>query len=136
ERIIRAGRVVPSQLPGIKVERADVLPGGLAIMSAAFDELNIDVMHPGDGALRLGVLYDLLGRDAAHDKRDESVSLFMKRYHVDARQARRVREAALALLDEVLDSDDAERDRLVHALGWAADLHEIGLSIAHNTYHK
>jgi len=136
DRIIRAGRVVPEQLPGIKPERSDVLPGGLAIMSAIFDELGIDVMHTGDGALRLGVLYDLLGRDAAHDKRDESVRLFMKRYHVDAAQARRVREAALALFDSVLPAGAPERDEMALALGWAADLHEVGLSIAHNTYHK
>ena len=64
-----------------------MLPGGLAIMSALFDELGIEVMHTGDGALRLGVLYDLLGRDVEHDKRDESVRQFMKRYHVDANQA-------------------------------------------------
>ena len=82
DRIVRAGRVVPSELPGIKVERADALPGGLAIASALFDELGIEVMHTGDGALRLGVLYDLLGRDVEHDKRDESVRQFMKRYHV------------------------------------------------------
>jgi exopolyphosphatase/guanosine-5'-triphosphate,3'-diphosphate pyrophosphatase len=135
DRIIRSGRVIPSELPGIKVERADVLPGGLAIMSALFDELNIDVMHTGDGALRLGVLYDLLGRDDQHDKRDESVRLFMKRYHIDASQAGRVRRAALALFQE-LGIEDAERGELAHALGWAADLHEIGLSIAHNDYHK
>ncbi len=34
DRIIRSGRVIPSELPGIKIERSDVLPGGLAIMSA------------------------------------------------------------------------------------------------------
>jgi len=136
DRIIRSGRVIPSELPGIKLERADVLPGGLAIMSALFDELGIDVMYTGDGALRLGVLYDLLGRDDRHDKRDESVRQFMKRYHVDANQARRVREAALAFFDELMPQPDAEHDELRRALGWAADLHEVGLSIAHNTYHK
>jgi exopolyphosphatase/guanosine-5'-triphosphate,3'-diphosphate pyrophosphatase len=136
DRIIRSGRVIPSELPGIKVERADVLPGGLAIMSALFDELNIDVMHTGDGALRLGVLYDLLGRDDQHDKRDESVRQFMKRYHIDVNQAARVRRAALTLFKESGIQDDANRHELAHALGWAADLHEIGLSIAHNDYHK
>ncbi|MDQ8034381.1 exopolyphosphatase [Bordetella genomosp. 1] len=135
ERIIRSGRVVPSELPGIKLERADVLPGGLAIMSALFDELNIDTMHTGDGALRLGVLYDLLGRDDEHDKRIESVRQFMKRYHVDANQARRVRQTALALFDELMP-DAAERTELRNAIGWTADLHEVGLSIAHNAYHK
>lgn len=136
DRIIRSGRVIPSELPGIKLERADVLPGGLAIMSALFDELGIDVMHTGDGALRLGVLYDLLGRDDAHDKRDESVRLFMKRYHVDVNQARRVRQAALGFYDGLVTESTDESSDLRHALGWAADLHEVGLSIAHNTYHK
>lgn len=136
ERIIRSGRVVPEELPGIKLDRADVLPGGLAIMSALFDELNIETMQTGDGALRLGVLYDLLGRDDQHDKRNESVLQFMKRYHIDAHQARRVREAALAFFDSILSDDQEEHTDLRRALGWAADLHEIGLSIAHNDYHR
>ncbi|MNS81251.1 Exopolyphosphatase [compost metagenome] len=135
DRIVRSGRVIPSELPGIKIERSDVLPGGLAIMSALFDELGIDVMHTGDGALRLGVLYDLLGRDDEHDKRDESVRQFMKRYHVDVNQARRVRHAALTLFDAMFP-EGQERAELRPALGWAADLHEVGVSIAHNAYHK
>lgn len=136
ERIIRSGRVVPSELPGIKLERADVLPGGLAIMIALFDELGIDDMQTGDGALRLGVLYDLLGRDDQHDKRDESVQQFMKRYHIDANQARRVRQAALTFFDEVMPQGGDRTAELRHAVGWAADLHEVGLSIAHNGYHR
>lgn len=134
-RIIRSGRVIPSELPGIKLERADVLPGGLAIMSALFDELGIDQMHTGEGALRVGVLYDLLGRDAAQDTRDESVRQFMKRYHVDINQARRVRDAALTFFDSICPDSDNHID-LRHALGWAAELHEVGLSIAHNVYYK
>jgi exopolyphosphatase/guanosine-5'-triphosphate,3'-diphosphate pyrophosphatase len=136
DRIIRSGRVIPEELPGIKLERADVLPGGLAIMSALFDELNIDTMETGDGALRLGVLYDLLGRDDQHDKRDESVRQFMKRYHIDTIQAARVRQTALAFFDEVMSDDREGYAELRQALGWAADLHEVGLSIAHNGYHR
>lgn len=136
ERIVRAGRVVPEELPGIKLERLDVLPGGVAIMSAIFDELDIQTMQTGEGALRLGVLYDLLGRDDEHDKRDESVRQFVKRYHVDVTQATRVRHAALALFDRLGVADRPGATELRHALGWAADLHEVGISIAHNGYHK
>ena len=135
DRIVRAGRVVPEDLPGIKLERADVLPGGLAIMSAIFDELGIARMETGDGALRLGVLYDLLGRDDEHDKRFETVRQFIKRYHVDAAQAARVRTATLALFDPISDNMP-DRAHLRTALGWAADLHEVGISIAHNAYHR
>lgn len=135
DRIVRAGRVVPEDLPGIKLERADVLPGGLAIMSAIFDELGITRMDTGDGALRLGVLYDMLGRDDEHDKRDETVRQFGKRYHADAAQAARVRAITLALFDPISEHMPDRAD-LRTALGWAADLHEIGISIAHNTYHR
>src|SRR3546814_20913863 len=92
-------------------------------------------MHTGDGALRLGVLYDLLGRDAAHDKRDESVQQFMKRYHIEPNQAQRVRQAALSFFDSIYPADNGHTE-LRSALGWAADLHEVGLSIAHNAYPK
>jgi len=135
-RLIRSGRVVASELPGIKLERTDVLPGGLAIMNAIFDELGIEQMQVGEGALRVGVLYDLLGRDDANDdKRRQSVRLFMKRYHIDARQAGRVRHTALTLFDGLCPRTP-ENEALRLTLGWAADLHEIGLSIAHDDYHR
>jgi len=134
-KLIRSGRVVASDLPGIKVDRTDVLTGGLAIMSAFFDEMHVETMTTGDGALRLGVLVDLAGREEAHDRRDESVIAFMKRYHIDPRQAARVKRTALSLF-ESLFPDRGQQDVLKHTLSWAADLHEVGLSIAQAGYHK
>lgn len=135
QKLITTGRVVPEELPGIKLERAEVLPGGLAIMSAFFDEMGIETMHTGDGALRLGVLVDLAGRSDARDRRDETVKVFMKRYHVDSRQASRVRRTAERLYDSVFPKK-GPLDELRHALCWAADLHEVGMSISSNGYHK
>ena len=134
-KLIRSGRVIPNDLPGIKLDRADVLTGGLAIMSAFFDEMRVEHMKTGDGALRLGVLVDLAGREESHDRRDESVAAFMKRYHVDARQANRVKRTALSLF-ESLFPERSQQDELRHTLSWAADLHEVGLSIAQAGYHK
>ena len=135
QKLIRAGRVVPGDLPGIKVERADVLTGGLAIMSAFFDEFEVDFMQTGDGALRLGVLVDLAGREKASDRRDQSVRAFMKRYNVDVRQAARVKRCALTLFDSLFP-DRNPQDEVRHTLSWAADLHEVGMSIAQAGYHK
>ena len=135
DKIIKAGRAIPEDLPGMKVERVDVLPGGLAIMRAFFDELHVDRMQTGDGALRLGVLVDLAGREEAHDRRDESVKAFMRRYQIDAKQALRVKTIALNLFTTLLP-ERTEQDEVRHALSWAADLHEIGLSIAQAGYHK
>lgn len=136
DKLIRDGRVIMDELPGIKADRALVLAGGVAIMLAAFQELSIARMAPGEGALRVGVLYDLLGRDSHHDKRDETVKQFIQRHHVDARQAARVRRIALALFDQSGLADEPDGQELRRTLSWAADLHEIGLSIAHADYPK
>lgn len=135
QKLIEDGRVISSELPGIKPERAEVLPGGLAIMNAFFDEMGIQTMHTGDGALRLGVLVDLAGRSESQDRRDDTVRVFMKRYHVDSRQASRVRRTAQRLYDSLIPAPNAQ-DELRRALSWAADLHEVGMSIAQNGHHK
>src|SRR5690606_33874728 len=130
-KLVQDGKVIISELPGIKTDRAPVLAGGLAIMLAGFQELKIKQMLAGEGALRVGVLYDLLGRDSNHDKRTETVRLFTKRYDIDTSQAKRVRKQALAFMEQLdLPDDDDKRD-LELALGWASDLHEIGISVAH-----
>jgi len=135
QKLIKDGRVIASELPGIKLGRVDVLPGGLAIMHAFFEELGIESMLTGDGALRLGVLVDLAGREELKDHRDETVKTFMKRYHVDTRQAARVKRTALSLFDSIFP-DLPPNDELRRSLGWAASLHEAGMSISQAGYHK
>lgn len=136
QKLVRDGKVNINELPGLKPDRALVLAGGLAIMLAAFQQLGIRVMFAGEGALRGGVLYDLLGRESAHDKREETVNQFMRRYHVDTRQAERVKKVALQLFNQLQWPDNAQREELERSLRWASSLHEIGISIAHDDYHK
>ena len=134
--IIRAGSAADMKLVGLRTDRLPVFPGGIAIMSAIFSVLNIDRMTYSEGALRLGVLYDLLGRFHQHDMRDATVHHFMRRYQVDARQAERVEHAAIGLLGQLISIDSAEHESEVRFLRWAAALHEIGISIAHGGFHK
>jgi exopolyphosphatase/guanosine-5'-triphosphate,3'-diphosphate pyrophosphatase len=133
---IRAGSVERLTLEGIKPDRVPVLPGGLAILAAVLSELRIDRMTPASGAMREGLLYDLLGRVHHHDMRDVTVSQFMQRYHVDAAQARRVGALALDLYEKLTagakDADEMDPTYI----GWAAKLHEIGISVAYAGYHK
>jgi exopolyphosphatase/guanosine-5'-triphosphate,3'-diphosphate pyrophosphatase len=130
---IKAGDVSRLNLPGLKDDRVQVFPGGLAIIVAAFDSLGLDELEVSEGALRQGVLYDLLGRVQHHDKREVTVKQFMRRYQVDVAQAERVAALALALYRSLVERP-TEADELV--LAWSARLHEIGLSIAHAAYHK
>ncbi|NQF07567.1 exopolyphosphatase, partial [Escherichia coli] len=116
------------KLNGLKADRIPVLPGGLSIMLGVFAELDVDRMDVTDGALRLGVLYDLLGRTHHEDMRTVTIEQFMRRYNVDRAQASRVRDAATALLSQFPDPPDERREDNLALLGWAANLHEIGMS--------
>lgn len=132
--LVKAGSPEALDLPGVRGDRMPVLPGGIAIMSAIFEELDIQRMTYADGALRLGVLYDLLGRFHHEDMRDSTVMQFRRRYQVEADQAERVMATALSALSQLYGGHPSEAD--VHFLSWATQLHEIGISVAHNAYHK
>ena len=120
-------------MPGLREDRSAVLPGGMAIMAAVMECFGIDQIDVSEGALRQGVLYDLLGRVRHHDMREATVAQFAQRYHVDAGQAERVGALAARLSGGIV-ADSGDDDGLV--LRWASALHEIGISIAHAAYHK
>lgn len=134
--LIKAGSVADAKLAGMRADRAPVLPGGLAILGAVLSALDVRTMLVANGAMRQGVLYDMLGRFHHKDMRDITVAQFMQRYHVDALQARRVGNLALNFYGKL--SGDAEKvdDASGRYIGWAAKLHEIGISVAYSGYHK
>jgi exopolyphosphatase / guanosine-5'-triphosphate,3'-diphosphate pyrophosphatase len=120
----------------LREDRRPVFVGGLAVVAAIFDALQIDTMATSDRALREGLVYDLLGRLSNRDVRGESVTALMARYGVDTRQAQDVERTALKLLDQTAGAWQLDIRRCGVLLRWAAQLHEIGLVIAHAGYHK
>jgi exopolyphosphatase/guanosine-5'-triphosphate,3'-diphosphate pyrophosphatase len=132
--LIRRENLKNVSLNGLKADRLPVLPGGLAIMIAIFEELGVSKMIVAEGALRDGVLYDLLGRQREKDMRESTVQLFKRRYHVDVAQSERV-QALAERLYRMVAGEDLDQDMLKRLI-WAARLHEIGLTIAHTAYHK
>jgi exopolyphosphatase/guanosine-5'-triphosphate,3'-diphosphate pyrophosphatase len=136
DELIAVGDVNRLRLHGLRADRMPVLPGGLAIMSAVFKEFSLQHMVFSEGALRLGVLYDLLGRYHHDDLREATVNRFMQRYEVDRRQAARVARTAMELLHELVPMTREPGHSDARFLSWAARLHEIGISIAHSSYHK
>ena len=109
------------------------MAGGLAIIIAIFESLKIEVMTISEGALREGLLYDMLGRINHEDVRYRSVNDLMQRFNIDQDQAKRVRKTALHCFQQVRkDWGIAKKRKLT--LGWAADLHELGMSITHDKH--
>jgi len=142
ERCVEAGHADRVELPGLKPERRPVIGGGLALLYTFAAQFGIDRLQPARGALRQGVIVELAQRLAVQrrgdggqprgDRRDATVRDIQRRFEADAAQAARVRSVALALFED-LAGDDAEAAR---ELGWAADLHEIGLAVSHHDHHR
>lgn len=132
--LIKIGRVEDIDLEGVKEHRKAVFPAGVAVLLAAMKVLGIDTMTYSDGALREGVMYDMLGRFASEDVRDRSVHALVERYSVDKRQAKRVVKSCEYLFEqtqEALGLSNEDNDLLRRT----AYLHEIGLAISHSGYH-
>jgi len=134
--LLHAGNAAKLKLHGLRADRIPVLPGGLAIMSAIFKEFGLERMVFSEGALRLGVLYDQLGRYHHDDLREATVNRFMQRYEVDRKQAARVAQTALGLLHQLVPATREADNPDALFLIWAARLLEIGISVAHSSYHK
>ena len=133
---LKAGETAKLKLPGLAADRQDILPGGLAILVELFGMLGIETLRVADGALREGLLYDLLGRLTDEDARARSVRAMEARFHVDGAQADRVEATALAFLRQVRADWKLDEPLAELVLRWAARLHEVGLDIAHSHYHK
>lgn len=132
-RMIRAGHVSRLELAGLKDDRIPVLAGGTAIMIAALGVLKIKRIDPVEGALRLGVMVDMLGRSAARDVRVTTIEQFLARNRVDLPHARRVAAMAEALYRRASPKAPPES---VQRVQWAALLHEIGYTVSHESFHQ
>ncbi|GMQ76281.1 MAG: exopolyphosphatase [Gammaproteobacteria bacterium] len=136
DALVQAGHAERLNLRGLQPERAPVFAGGVAILAAVFDALGVKTMGCSDGALREGLLYDLIGRLGYLDVRQATIDNLCGRYRAQQEQARRVAASAALLLDRVADTWGLGEQRYAHLLEWAARLHEIGLDIAHGGYHR
>lgn len=134
--LIKRRHVDALDLPALSRQRATVFPGGLAILRAIVDSLGIRQLQTSEGALREGLLFDMLGRFHHDDIRTSTVADLTRRYHIEREHAQRVRDTALQLLVSVSTDWKLRLDEHEQLLRWGAELHEIGLDIAHNQYHK
>lgn len=136
DHLISAAHVDTLELPQLPEKRRPSFPGGVAILLAAFESLELETMTISEGALREGLVFDLLGRIEQEDVRQHTVDAVARRCQVDEAQAARVKQTAMAVLGELAPEWSLQDDEFRNALGWAAQLHEIGLSVAHSQYHK
>jgi len=133
QALLGAGEIRRVRLRGLKSDRQEVIAGGVAVLAAVFETLGLTEMRTARGALRVGLLYDLLGRRESRDLRETTVERMQTRFGVDRAQAQRVGALAAQFYDALAPKAS---DELHKRLAWAAALHECGFAISHNDYHK
>ena len=136
EHITTQKHIDTLELPDLDPERIAIFPGGVAILYATFKSLDIQEMLVSDGALREGLIYDLLGRIYNYDIRSETVRTLAKHYRVDSLQVKHLKQTLLYMLKQLNHRLQEHKETAVQLLLWSAELHEIGRSIAHSQYHK
>ena len=129
DRCIKAGSISNIDIPGLVPERRQVFPSGLSILTALFRVLGIRSMILSGGALREGLIAEMVGFEQRVDARVRTVRSLIERYQLDSAQSERVRSGALSIYDAVKDEWKFGPPAGRAMLKWAAVLYEIGLCI-------
>jgi exopolyphosphatase/guanosine-5'-triphosphate,3'-diphosphate pyrophosphatase len=136
QRLIDMGKSQRLGELGVREDRQSIFPAGFAILLAAFESLDIDSMTYTDGALREGLLYDIVGRIRHEDVRERTIQGLQGRYNVDTAHASAVEETAIAAFRQVAKQWHIDSEYNEDLVRWACRLHEIGLTLSHSQYHK
>ncbi|SEL35602.1 exopolyphosphatase [Halomonas daqiaonensis] len=135
KRLIECRKLDKVAMEGLKADRSQIFPAGVAILCAIFEAFDLERMRYADGALREGVLYDMVGRNSPEDSRLKTLDSLARSYQVDGRQADNVAASAGALFDQVRGAWSLDNDQARY-LDWGSRLHEIGLAISHSQFHR
>lgn len=141
EKLLAAQNAERLRLPGLKDERRALIGGGLSILRAVFELLQIDRMVLNPGGLRHGLLAEMMGQAPEQpDLRTRSVARLAVKFGAESAHSQRVGRVARNFLNALLAgrpaSEDLTTERLHRKLNWAAALHEIGSHISHTDHHK
>lgn len=136
KRLIDMGKAETLGELGVRSDRQSIFPAGFAILMGAFQSLGIEEMEFTDGALREGLLYDLVGRIRHEDVRERTISALQERYHIDRIHGAAVEATAVAIWQQVAEPWGLQAPGDEDLLRWACRLHEVGLTISRSQYHK
>jgi len=133
KQLLAFAHVDEINLEGLSESRRGVVTAGLAITMGIFDGLQIPLMRTSTGALREGVIYDLIGRFSHEDVRTRTISAMQQRYSVDQTIADLVTHRVTLLAEATRETWHLEPSD-VALLEWSGALHEIGVAVSQKNY--
>lgn len=121
------------QLAGLSEDRRPVFMGGVAIVYALVKAFSIEQLDVSLGALREGLIYEMSDGPKTTSVTKRSIRKLSEQFTVDTLHAEHVQRYAEDILSKI---NIKIEKRILALLFGAIKLHELGLSIAHSSYHK
>ncbi|WP_305843734.1 guanosine-5'-triphosphate,3'-diphosphate diphosphatase [Photobacterium leiognathi] len=120
-------RLEDLDIEGLTLERALVFPSGLSILIALFESLKIESMTLAGGALREGMVYEMMDQMRHHDVCTRTIESVQQRFQIDTEHADIVNDMAMSMLSQCPNWQlEPQAQNILEA---AVKLHEIGASI-------
>lgn len=139
KQAMRVDALEELEIEGLTLERALVFPSGLSILLAIFELLEIDEMTLAGGALREGMVYQMISTLHQEDVRQRTIDSVQQRFQLDQAYANQVHQTAIKLVEQCGQEFIPEPTAMA-ILQAATQLHELGLTIDykkaghHNAY--
>ncbi|QJY35417.1 exopolyphosphatase [Vibrio europaeus] len=125
------------ELSGLTPERKPVFAAGVAILSAIVKSLKVTEIHFSEGALREGLLFEMEDSFKRSDIRMRTTENLASKHLVDLEHAAKIKGQATEFLQQVhKDLGIKKSSELFDLLEWSALLHEVGLSISLQAFHR
>lgn len=130
--LITCGRLDQINISGLESERSPVIAGGLSILIAVFESLSIDELQLSSGALREGLLYEMLPDMRKISIRQRTINSLSQRFHIDMHHAMRVQQQAKLIAASWSITNNNE----IQLLDTACALHEVGLLLEYKNHQQ
>ena len=136
-RLCQWNRIDDIKLTGLTAERQSVFPAGVAILAAILASLRVSELHVSEGALREGLLFQMEDSFQRSDIRMRTTENLASKHAVDLEHADRVKKQATLFLQQIHQNLGIKKhSELFDLLQWGALLHEVGLSISLQAFHR
>ena len=124
------------KIAGLSAERSPVIASGLAVLIALFQQFSIKSLTLSSGALREGLLYEMLPNSRNSNIRQRTINALTTRFHIDRQHANNINAQIHKLFDQVASSWQLTKDNAFAILQNSCDLHEIGLLLAYKNHQQ
>lgn len=136
QALINCGCIKDIDIAGLQTDRKPVIASGLAILIAIFESFHISQLQLSSGALREGLLYEMLPNMKCQMIRQRTIHSLAERFHIDQQHSLRIAVQMDLLFDLFASNCQLVRDNSYQLLMATCALHEIGLLLAYKHHQQ